>query len=253
MNNTKRFPYVIYEGICITRFWKQKYPFIVKEDIGERYKQYGHKLLENFTEQGGNRFNVEKRAFEKPNNVGGYFNSVTISKPSSEVICLKRYGEKVKMALILQSRTPYIAEVWDEEEKEYVRYARFFFELPAGLLEAGESFEDAAIRETQEEIGFEVLNLRHLMKQVICRHVSYSDESSEVFVAQLGDEIGQKLDKNENIHVFWFSLKEVEKELEKYLEGEKNNFFGYDVPEMTILGLQRFFIKWNRGDFKDFI
>lgn len=253
MNNVKRFPYVNYEVSCITRFWKHKYPYRVQEDIEKRYKLYGHKLLESSTEQEGNRFNVEKRAFEKPNNGGGYFNSVTISKPSTEVICLKRYGEEVKMALILQSRTPYIAEVWDEEEKEYVRYARFFFELPAGLLEAGESFEDAAIRETQEEIGFEVLNLRHLMKQVICRHVSYSDESSEVFVAQLGDEIGQKLDKNENIHVFWFSLKEVENELEKYMEGEKDNFFGYDITEMTILGLQRFFIKWNRGDFKDFI
>lgn len=253
MNNTKRFPYVNYEAPCITRFWKHKCPYRVKEDIGERYNLYGHKLLESSTEQDGNRFNVEKRAFEKQNNGGGYFSIVTISKPSTEVICLKRYGEEVKIALILESRTPYIAEVWDEEEKEYVRYARFFFELPAGLLDAGESFEDAAIRVVQEETGFEVQTIRYLIKQVICQHVSYSDESSELFVANLGDEIGQKLDKNENIYVFWFSLKEVENELEKYLEGEKDNFFGYDVPEMTILGLQRFFTKWNRGDFKDFI
>lgn len=252
MNKQKRcFPYV--KEWQTSNLGKAKYPYQVHEDIGERYKLYGHSFLASKENQKGYRFNVEKRYFWNGQKQKQYANSVTLSAPSAEVICLRHYGKEVKMALILQSRTPYIAEVWDEEEKEYLQYARFFFEQPAGLVEKGETFEEAAIREAQEETGFEVQALRHLMKPVICRHVSYSDECSQVFVAKLGNEIGQNLDQNENINVFWFNLKVVETELEMYLEGEKEDFFGYDIPEMTILGLQRFFIKWNRGDFKDFI
>lgn len=251
MLDKKEFPYVKEDVQYIPMYWKRKYPY--REIDDGTYKMFGHRLLEISTEKEGYRFNLEKRAFEKSNKAEAYFNSVTTSKPSAEIICLKKYGRTVQMALILQPRTPYIADIWDEEKGEYVQYARFFFEQPAGLLEIGETFEQGAKRETEEETGFEVQDIQLLIKPVICRHVSYSDESSQVFVAKLGREIGQKLDRNESIKPYWFPLEKVEEELENYLEGINNKFFGYDIPDMTILSLQRFFTKWNRGDFKDFI
>ena len=46
----------------------------------------------------------------------------------------------------------------------------------------------------------------------------------------------------------WYPVSVLEKEFEDYLEGRKEHFFGYDMPEMTILGLQRFFIKLKREE-----
>lgn len=217
------------------------------------YAEHGHQVIGEAGIQLGYRFDVNRITLQTPDG-RTYTNLITHSAPSAEAICLRRRegSGEWEMVFVLQSRTPYKAEKTSGDGKKEI-YAKFFLEQPAGLLQKGESYEDAAIREIEEETGYELVAMLPLMKPIICRHVSYSDETSRVFVAFLGAKKEQHLDPNENIYVQSYSLKEVETALEEYLEGTKPTFFNFDVPEMTILSLLRFFQKWNRGDFEEFV
>lgn len=217
------------------------------------YAEHGHQVIEEKDIHPGYRFDVKRITLQKPDG-STYTNLVTHSAPSAEAICLRRRegSGEWEMVFVLQSRTPYKAEKnRGNGEKEI--YAKFFLEQPAGLLQEGENYENAAIREIEEETGYEWVAMLPLMKPIICRHVSYSDETSRVFVAFLGSKKEQHLDPNENIYVQSYFLEEVETALEEYLEGKKATFLNFDVPEMTILSLLRFFQKWNRGDFEELV
>ncbi len=242
----KRFPFVNERAYISPKGWgKNKYPHKVEdEEVALKYENGGHEVRNISGLEEGYRFNKAKVTLANPDG-RVYTNMVTFSKPSAEVVCVRRDESGMwKVALICQPRTPYYVESGGKV------YARFFWENPAGLMENDESFEQAARREAEEETGYEVLALQPLMKKVICRHVSYADESSMLFYAILGQHKGQRLDRNEDIKVSWYPVKEVEDTLEAYLDGKIETFYGFDVPEMTILGLNRFLAKLNRGEIK---
>lgn len=92
------------------------------------------------------------------------------SKPSIAVI-VRHEG---KIALIKQFRST---------------TGEFYIELPAGLIEEGETEEMAAIRETEEETGVVVGNVKVLVKGPSLLDPSKSDENYGVIVA---DMIGNK-------------------------------------------------------------
>jgi ADP-ribose pyrophosphatase len=80
-----------------------------------------------------------------------------------------------------------------------------FLELPAGKLDAGETPQQAAIRELAEETGYAAKNWRHL--GVIHPCIGYSDEHIEVFHAHDLEQVSaQTLDDNEFLEVFPFSV-----------------------------------------------
>lgn len=239
-NNT--FPYVD-STASSTKWCKSKFPCRITDQGNiSKYQQDGHEVLCLSDMLEGFRFNMATITLKRPDTGKAYTNKITLSKPSAEVMCVRKVVEKWQICLVLQPRTPYQVEVAGK------KFARFFFEQPAGLVENGESFEDTALREAEEETGYKVVHLQRLVAPVICRHVSYADESSVVFFAVLGSFDEQHLDENEDIKVNWFNAEDVENELEDYLEGRKPNFFGFDVPDMTILALQRFFVKLHRGE-----
>ena len=241
-NQINAFPYV--DPTASTSNWnKSKYPYrITDESIITQYQQNGHEVIGLSDIQEGFRFNMATITLKRPDTDKEYTNKITQSKPSAEVMCVRKVAEKWQICLVLQPRTPYLVDINDK------KYARFFLEQPAGLVENGESFEEAAAREAEEESGYKVVSIQRLMAPVICRHVSYADESSVVFLAILEGFDEQHLDEDEDIKVNWFMAEDVENELEDYLEGRKPNFFGFDVPDMTILALERFFIKLHRGE-----
>ena len=241
-NVMKAFPYV--DSNASSHKWnKNKYAYRpTDEGVIAQYQQAGHEVVGLSDMQEGFRFNMATITLKKPDSGKEYTNKITLSKPSAEVMCVREVAGKWQICFGLQPRTPYQVEI------EGKKYARFFFEQPAGLAENGESLEDAAIREAEEETGYKVVKLQRLMSPVICRHVSYTDEASVVFLAILGDFKEQHLDENEDIKAKWFMAEDVENELEDYLEGRKPRFFGFDAPEMTILALQRFFVKFHRGE-----
>ena len=217
----------------------------------QTYHEHGQIIKESEQIAKGYRFDTYKVTMLKQDG-NEYCHTVTLSKPSVEVICLKEdmTEHQVYVYLVIQPRTPYIATV--PKGDTMVNYARFFFEEPAGLVEYGETFEEAAKREVEEETGYQVEKLVPLIVPTICRHVSYSDETSKIFVAKLGEEMGQRLDQNEDCMVKEIPIEQLERKFEYYLEGRTRWVYGFDLPEMTIMALQRFFVKWHRGDFDDF-
>ena len=205
-NNFMKFPYVKYERS--TELGKDKYPHFVDSSIVKVYKNYGW-IIENSTvTQEEYRFNTKEVKIIKPSGEKSS-NIITISKPSSEIICLRQASNSnvTEMALVLQPRVPYEVEIWNG--KNYVRYVRFFIEQPAGLLDKEESFEEAAIRIVEEETGYVVEKIRTLIDRIICRHVSYTDEASKIFVVKLGEKINSIAKPKNDIEVKWFSIEEI--------------------------------------------
>lgn len=239
----QRFPYVNY-GLSDSKLEKRQQPHYPAGSIKHVYREHGHRLIRESDRQEMYRFDVQKHTLVRKDGEEEkeYTNMVTLSKPSAEVICT-RINESggLEICLILQPRTPYITTVDGE------KYARFFIEQPAGLVEKDETIEDAAVREVEEEIGYKVDWIRSLIDPFVCRHVSYTNETSKVFVVGVGKQTKQHLDENEDIAPKWYQAGDVEMELEWYLDGY-SSFFGFDLPEMTILGLLRFFTKLHRGD-----
>lgn len=235
-----RFPYIDF-----TRGGKQKLPYQVKESTpaGRWYQENGHEVIAITDRQEGKRFDTATIKLKKPKGQS-YTNKITLSAPVSEGLCLRRHDGEIQVCILLQTRTPYSVEVGGKT------YARAFQEMVGGLVEKEETLEEAAVREIREETGYEVKkqDLHKLVVPFIHKHTSYSDETSLLFYAIVGDFVGQRLDENEAIQTKWYVLDSVEQEFEDYLDGRKRNFFGFDMSEMLMLALQRFFVKYHRGE-----
>lgn len=220
---------------------KSKSPEMVTDpSVADYYRQHSTRFVAEGKTKIGYRYDqIEGRKLQKPNGVN-FTNNVTLSQPSSEVLTLIKQDGEWFFVFGLQSRSPYLVNVSGK------LYCKLFLEQAAGLLEEDQDFVQAAIAETSQEFGVTLSYLGVLISKV-CRHVSYSDETSVVFLA-IADSIGkQRLDKYENIQVVLFHIYETRKELEAYLGGNKENFFGFDIPEMTLLSLSRFFWKYDTG------
>lgn len=238
------FPYV--DTTIEVKNSKTKFPYrIDSSDVAttQKYLEEGHEVISIEETLAGKRFNVQKLVLRKPNGKT-YQNMVTLSEPVAEGLCLRKVGDIVQICILTQTRSPFLVTV------EGKKYARFFQEMVGGLAKPGEPLEETAIREILEETGHEVKELHPLIQKTVSKHLSYTDETSFIFYAILGKFLGQKLDEEENIQPVWYDLETVRTEFENYLETKDGTFFGFDMSEMLILALQRFFVKYDRGDIK---
>lgn len=113
----------------------------------------------------------------------------------------------------------------DEEGFVYcVKQYRFpiqreVLEIPAGLVEYGEDYEETALRELQEEIGFSAKSLEKIFEGY--NSVGFCTEKTVVFVAR--DLFSSKLpaDDDENFSIMKIHLDELKK---MYLNGEIDDF-----------------------------
>lgn len=127
------------------------------------------------------------------------------SKPSVAIIVLK----ESKIALIRQFRSS---------------TGKYYLEIPAGLVEEGETEVEAAIRETREETGFLVKDAYSLVKGPSLLDPSKSNENYGVAVAKVYGKKGQCLDTDEQIdsEIIWMNESEVfERVRAQLFNGEK--------------------------------
>lgn len=214
----------------------------------EFYKAFGERMVEEGTITAGYRYDqisgrkmrhsdewVKEAQKKNPDAKPEYSHNVAISNPSSEVFTLMKKGESWFVVLGLQPRSPYFVEV------EGQRYIKFLWEQAAGLLEEGESFVEAAVRETQEEFGAAALKyLGFLRRPNIFRQTSFVNEVSQIFLAVVECLDEQHLDENENIRIKAFPLDEFVMEYMAYMSGKKDSFYGFDINHMTISSIDRF-------------
>lgn len=116
--------------------------------------------------------------------------TIVRSKPSVAVIVLDKDNQ---IALIKQFRST---------------TGRWYYEIPAGLIEDGEDIFQAAKREVAEETGLSITDLRRVSLGPNLLDPSKSDEDFGVVVARVSDDSGeQHLDKQERIdQVQWMNL-----------------------------------------------
>ncbi len=131
------------------------------------------------------------------------------SRPSVAVIVRNEGG---KIALIRQFRST---------------TGQYYYEIPAGVLEEGETEEQAARRETQEETGLLIRNINVFVKGPSLLDPSKGDENFGVAMADVYGMGSQALDESEQIDakIFWVPENTVLSSVrEQILMGEK--FFG---------------------------
>lgn len=123
----------------------------------------------------------------------------------------------------------------------------YIYRAGSGAFGRRQSFLDAAIAETRQELGAKLTYLGELIVPRLFRHVSYTDEVSKLYLA-VTEWIGeQELDPEENINVDVIPLDEAKEEFDAYLDGDKDSFFGFDIPDITMLSMTVFFRKLENG------
>lgn len=81
------------------------------------------------------------------------------------------------------------------------------WEIPAGRVDEGESFEEAAIREAVEETGWQPQGVRPL----ICFHPmnGISDQVFNVFLAEAADFVGEPESQHESDRIEWIPVPKI--------------------------------------------
>ena len=121
-----------------------------------------------------------------------------------EVQYIAENGNKMLKHMIVRSK-PSIAVIVRREGKiALIRQFRsttgeYYYEIPAGAIEDGETAEQAAIREAREETGLLISNVEVLIKGPSLLDPSKSDEDYGVALADAIGEKRQALDADEQI------------------------------------------------------
>ncbi len=107
-------------------------------------------------------------------------------------VAILAVDERERLVLVRQYRHPVGERLW---------------ELPAGLLEEGESPEQAARRELEEEVGRRAAGLERLCS--FFTTPGFCDETMHVFRATGLSEVAARPEADEHLEVRWFTRPEA--------------------------------------------
>ncbi|OGC51393.1 hypothetical protein A2982_03625 [candidate division WWE3 bacterium RIFCSPLOWO2_01_FULL_39_13] len=135
--------------------------------------------------------------------------------------------------------------IWKDDKLLLIERMKFpfGFAVPAGHVDDHGSFEDAAKEEVQEEVGFEVTNLKLITegrKENICRRPGGSWHYWKIYQVETKGEI--KRSEDETKQAGWFSIDQIRvltQRTKKYLNGEIPEKKWQESP-----GLEPVWLEW---------
>lgn len=86
----------------------------------------------------------------------------------------------------------------------------YVINMPAGLIEAGETFEETAKRELKEETGLDLVKIIDIMPPTYSA-VGVSNEKTVCIVCEADGVIGGNPEEDEDIEAFWVDKENAEK------------------------------------------
>jgi len=130
----------------------------------------------------------------------------------SEKITLPN-GIDAEMAFVRHPGSTVIVPVFEDGSVGLIKQFRhpvnqYLYEIPAGTMNPGEMPQNCAKRELEEETGYAAGQLIALGWTFLLP--AYSDECSYVYLAEKLTKTAQKLDPDEIIEVFQFSMQEIQ-------------------------------------------
>ena len=152
------------------------------------------------------RFGVDFSSNEERKIEEGPDAEIGLSKNSVQCVMTRVIDGKICVGLSKQQRSPFIAtENFDE----------YLYEVAAGMVEPGESYEEAAKREAIEETGIDIAeqNLTYIGTQLLS---TATQEESAFYICEVSEKSNygkQNLDSDENIsQIEWVSIDEIDLE-----------------------------------------
>ncbi len=146
--------------------------------------------------------NLFRATYEHKGHTGGWLFASRRDKPTPEehidaviiVPVLHEDGKPPKLVMVKEFRVP---------------IGGYTFAFPAGLLEKGESIEDAVRREMHEETGLEVTRFRKI-SPAVCSSAGMTDETAVMcFIDVVGKPDTANLEASEDIEVLLLDMVEV--------------------------------------------
>lgn len=174
--------------------------------IMERNYRFGIKLTEN----------IQPINMNDTITYSGQFSEYGTSKNSSNCLVTKKHNGKIMIGLSRQQRSPFVEREGTDE---------YFYEFVGGMVEDGESFEEAAKRETLEETGVDIQNMRLIHIEEPTLATKAAEEYGDFYLCEIaeGTKINcLKLDEQEDIdRLQWFDLYEIDLEKKRIPLGTK--------------------------------
>lgn len=91
---------------------------------------------------------------------------------------------------------------------------RFIYNFPAGLIDKGETAEEAAARELKEETGLDLVSIEAVLPPSYASPGT-SDEEMKIVICTVEGEIQESCFADDEIQARWFTKEEVKKLLEE--------------------------------------
>lgn len=159
------------------------------------YKPIDYELLDERTAYKGKRIVVEELHYRNPRTNEILYREHVLAGHAAIIMPITDDG---KFIMIKEPRTPVGITV---------------LAFPAGMIEEGETPEEGAARELEEEVGYKARQLKELRE--VYPAIGYSNEKTIIFLAKDLIKTQRHLDETEDIEVVKIPIEEVKEMLDK--------------------------------------
>lgn len=161
----------------------------------EYFRNIDYKLLDKKTAYKGKRIVVEELNYYNPRQNEKIYREHVLAGDAAIIMPITENNELI---MIEEPRTP---------------IGKFLLTFPAGMIESGETPEEGAVRELEEETGYRANYIKKMRN--VYPAVGYSNERTIIFLAKDLVKTHRHLDETEDISVVKIPLEEVKRMLDK--------------------------------------